>query len=327
MMPTLAPACFPAHEEGAAAHAARTGRLPSLLLRRRGASVLLSLACLTPLAACAAQPAAPGAADSTSSSQAAPDSARQAAPVQQAQQQQQQQPAPATPVARQPQASATQPQTASPGAPAAVPNRPAQASAGRATAPAAGTQAAVAPAAAADSPAAVAPQERATTVGEVPTTARNPAGEAPGAVMPGAPAAIPGTPANPITIPQAGSGPSTGSLLQTVFALVLVLGLLAALAWLAKRYGPKIAGGSGNLRMVGSLNIGGRERIMVVEVGDQWIVVGASPGRINALATMPKQEGASHSGVQSTATLAGHAPSAASFSDWLKQTIDKRNAK
>jgi flagellar biogenesis protein FliO len=26
----------------------------------------------------------------------------------------------------------------------------------------------------------------------------------------------------------------------------------------------------------------------VVEVGDQWIVVGASPGRVNALATMPQ---------------------------------------
>jgi flagellar protein FliO/FliZ len=44
--------------------------------------------------------------------------------------------------------------------------------------------------------------------------------------------------------------------------------------------------------MVGALSLGGRERIMVVEVGDQWIVVGASPGRVNALATMPKQEGA-----------------------------------
>jgi flagellar protein FliO/FliZ len=60
---------------------------------------------------------------------------------------------------------------------------------------------------------------------------------------------------------------------------------------------------------------------MVVEVGDQWIVVGASPGRVNALATMPKGDAAS------SATLAGRTPSASSFSDWLKQTIDKRNAK
>jgi flagellar protein FliO/FliZ len=142
--------------------------------------------------------------------------------------------------------------------------------------------------------------------------------------MPGAPAAIPNTPANPATIPQA-PGPSAGSLLQTILALVLVLALLAGLAWAAKRYGPRMAGGSANLRMVGALNIGGRERIMVVEVGDQWIVVGASPGRVNALATMPKGDAAGNP--SASASLAGHAPSASSFSDWLKQTIDKRNAK
>jgi flagellar protein FliO/FliZ len=82
-----------------------------------------------------------------------------------------------------------------------------------------------------------------------------------------------------------------------------------------------MAGNSANLRMIGALNIGGRERIMVIEVGDQWIVVGASPGRVNALATMPKGDAVAN------ATLAGHTPSASNFADWLKQTIDKRNAK
>lgn len=152
--------------------------------------------------------------------------------------------------------------------------------------------------------------ERATTVGEAPAVA-------------GAPAApSPGTPANPGMLPHAAApGPSTGTLLQTIFALVLVLALLAALAWAAKRYGPRVTSSTANLRMVGALNIGGRERIMVVEVGDQWIVVGASPGRVNALATMPKGDAAAG------AALAGHTPSASNFSDWLKQTIDKRNAK
>jgi flagellar protein FliO/FliZ len=83
-----------------------------------------------------------------------------------------------------------------------------------------------------------------------------------------------------------------------------------------------MTGSSAHLRVVGALNIGARERIMVVEVGDQWIVVGASPGRINTLATMPRQEG-----VEGGAVHAGHAQPAGSFSDWLKNTIDKRNAK
>jgi flagellar protein FliO/FliZ len=121
------------------------------------------------------------------------------------------------------------------------------------------------------------------------------------------------------------SAPATGSLLQTILALVLVLGLLLGLAWFMKRFGPRSMGASANVKLVGALNIGGRERIMVVEVGNQWIVVGASPGRVNALATMPRQEGAqAHEG---QATLAPHVPSAGSFGDWLKNTIDKRNAK
>lgn len=119
------------------------------------------------------------------------------------------------------------------------------------------------------------------------------------------------------------SAPATGSLLQTILALVLVLGLLLGLAWFMKRFGPRAMGASANVKLVGALNIGGRERIMVVEVGNQWIVVGASPGRVNALATMPRQDGAQADG----ATLAPQAASAGSFGDWLKNTIDKRNAK
>jgi flagellar protein FliO/FliZ len=123
----------------------------------------------------------------------------------------------------------------------------------------------------------------------------------------------------PVTMP---AGSATGSLLQTLFALIVVLGVLGALAWFLKRYGPKAMGGSANLRVVGSLNLGGRERLLVVEVGNQWIVVGASPGRVNALATMPKQESADITGTG--ATLAPHVQPANSFADWLKQTIDKR---
>ena len=128
---------------------------------------------------------------------------------------------------------------------------------------------------------------------------------------------LPGRPT--VQAPAYAPGPSAGSLVQTIFALTLVLALLAALAWVMKRYGPNVQAGAGGLRIVGALNLGGRERIMVVEIGDQWIVVGASPGRVSALATMPKQEG--------SASIQGHAPAASSFSEWLKQTIDKRNAK
>ena len=123
-----------------------------------------------------------------------------------------------------------------------------------------------------------------------------------------------------VTMPTT-SGPGAGGLLQTIFALLLVLGLLAGLAWFMKRYGPKVTGASANLRVVGALNIGGRERIMVVEVGDKWIVLGAAPGRVNALHTMARPDGEA-----AILPAEGGAP-AGNFADWLKKTIDNRGLK
>ncbi|MBD8626076.1 flagellar biosynthetic protein FliO [Oxalobacteraceae sp. CFBP 8753] len=136
-----------------------------------------------------------------------------------------------------------------------------------------------------------------------------------------APAITPMRPPPQVALPASGGSGAAG-LLQTIFALLLVLGLLIGLAWLLKRYGPKPGGGLANLRVVGALNIGGRERIMVVEVGDQWIVVGAAPGRVNALHTMPRQDVDLGAG---TGAGQGSLP-ATRFADWLKNTMDKRNA-
>ena len=118
-------------------------------------------------------------------------------------------------------------------------------------------------------------------------------------------------------------------MLQTILALSFVLALLAALAWAMKRYGPRAGGSNATLRLVGSLSLGGRERIIVIEVADQWIVVGAAPGRVNALATMPRQPDSANA---TNATNVGGASltegvRSATFADWLKQTIDKRNVK
>ncbi|WP_332853035.1 flagellar biosynthetic protein FliO [Duganella sp. S19_KUP01_CR8] len=149
------------------------------------------------------------------------------------------------------------------------------------------------------------------------------AAEAPAAAAPVPATATATAPAGPLAMtiptPQPAATSAGGGLLQTTFALMFVLALLVGLAWFLKRYGPKNLGGGRNVKLVGALSVGARERILVVEVGEQWIVVGASPGRMNALATMPRQE---ISEQDSTAALP-----TANFAAWLKQTIDKRNGK
>jgi flagellar protein FliO/FliZ len=162
--------------------------------------------------------------------------------------------------------------------------------------------------------------ETAASVDAVPapaTPALAPAVAAPApAPAPAQPSALAMTiPTPPATTPSTGGG-----LLQTSLALLFVIGLMLGLAWLTKRFGPKnFGGGNSNVKLVGSLSVGTRERILVVEVGEQWIVVGASPGRMNALATMPRQESSEPA---QPATVPG-----ANFADWIKQTIDKRNGK
>lgn len=171
------------------------------------------------------------------------------------------------------------------------------------------TDRAVAPVKAGE-PATVVSPEEAPAPGPVAPPAATPEQQA---AMAGARSAAPA----PLPAPPS----AAGSLLQTVVALAFVLAILVGLAWALKRFGPRNVTGGNTVKLVGALSVGARERILVVEVGEQWIVVGASPGRMNALATMPRQEA-------DPADLARQAAlPATNFSEWFKQTIEKRNGK
>jgi flagellar protein FliO/FliZ len=118
-------------------------------------------------------------------------------------------------------------------------------------------------------------------------------------------------------------GTPTGMILQALFGLAVVLGLMVGAAWLLKRFNPIKPGQGGHVRIVGGVSVGSRERVIVVEVADQWIVVGVAPGSINALSTMPRQETPAPG---STPSRDG-ADGGRSFSSWLKESIDQRNAR
>jgi len=80
-----------------------------------------------------------------------------------------------------------------------------------------------------------------------------------------------------------------GGLLQATLGLALVLGMIVAIAWVAKRLAPGALRGTGvPLTIVASQSVGQRERVVVIEVADQWLVLGVAPGRVSALSTMPK---------------------------------------
>jgi len=86
----------------------------------------------------------------------------------------------------------------------------------------------------------------------------------------------------------ASPGVSSGTYLQAGFALILIVGLLAATAWMAR----KVSGGKGfgqaGLKVIGGVALGPRERIVLVEVGDDWLVIGVVPGQIRTLHRLAK---------------------------------------
>lgn len=77
------------------------------------------------------------------------------------------------------------------------------------------------------------------------------------------------------------------SLLRVVIGLLLVLAAILAAAWLARRAGLGRSGSGPLLRQVASQTLGPRQRVVIVEVGQTWLVLGVTPNQITTLHTLP----------------------------------------
>jgi flagellar protein FliO/FliZ len=81
--------------------------------------------------------------------------------------------------------------------------------------------------------------------------------------------------------------PVTG-FLQVVVALGLVLAAIAAFAWFLRRLTPGSIATRGLLRIVGGAMVGPKERVVLVEVGDTWLLLGVAASSVSLLHTLPK---------------------------------------
>jgi flagellar protein FliO/FliZ len=88
---------------------------------------------------------------------------------------------------------------------------------------------------------------------------------------------------------QTGGAPeplSFGSLLQVGGGLSVVLLALAGCMFLLKRM-TALRGASGNrLRIIEAIALGARDRVVLLEVDGERVLIGVSPGRIEPLATL-----------------------------------------
>ncbi|MDI6747172.1 MAG: flagellar biosynthetic protein FliO [Rhodocyclaceae bacterium] len=115
--------------------------------------------------------------------------------------------------------------------------------------------------------------------------------------------------------PAPTSAPDLGSsALQMVFGLLLVLGLLLGTLWLLKRLSQPRGSAAGLMRVIAATSVGTRERVVILELGNSWLVLGVAPGRISTLAEIPRQE----------VPTSPEMPAGRDFPAWLKQVVERR---
>ncbi len=79
-----------------------------------------------------------------------------------------------------------------------------------------------------------------------------------------------------------------GNFVQTTLGLLLVLLVIGAAAWAFKRFGNVHVGAQGRMKIIGGISLGTRERAVLLQVGDQQLVIGVSPGRVQTLHVLDK---------------------------------------
>lgn len=113
---------------------------------------------------------------------------------------------------------------------------------------------------------------------------------------------------------QAAVSPTAG-MLQVFGGLLLVLLVVAGLAWALKRFGVKQQNAAGIMKVVSGVAVGQRERVVLIEVGATWLVVGVAPGQVRALHSMPRTENVSEPRITPSGPPG--------FAGWLRHMTEK----
>jgi flagellar protein FliO/FliZ len=117
----------------------------------------------------------------------------------------------------------------------------------------------------------------------------------------------------------AAHGGSAGGAFEVTLALLLVVGVIAALAWFARRArGGLFRGKNSRIQVLSSQPLGVKESAVLVRVGDTDILIGVAQGSVRPLHVFP--QGANTEAPPQIESSDGKAPS---FKDMLMRSLGK----
>jgi flagellar protein FliO/FliZ len=79
-----------------------------------------------------------------------------------------------------------------------------------------------------------------------------------------------------------------GGLAQVTLSLLLVLAAVFAAAWVVRRVRGFGKFGNGALQIVTEIAVGTKERVVLIQVGNQQLLIGVAPGRVSTLHVLPE---------------------------------------
>lgn len=74
---------------------------------------------------------------------------------------------------------------------------------------------------------------------------------------------------------------------KVAFALLVIVAIILLCAWLLRRLGPGQGAAGQHLKVIAGKAVGPKERVVIVEVNDTWLVLGVSAGGISKLHELP----------------------------------------
>ncbi len=83
-------------------------------------------------------------------------------------------------------------------------------------------------------------------------------------------------------------GIQTDYIVQVLLSLLLVVGVIVLLSYLVKRLNLQSRAGSGAVRIISVVSIGAKDKLLLVEVGEEQLLLGSSPGNVQKLHLLEK---------------------------------------